>query len=129
MRHVILDAQDPTDEAEAFVVCDAQLREVSRTDGLGVLRYGHPFWTDARLWCFSLPDLRRKRPGMFEYTTLYSILSLARERGYPGPESVAAVAEWAGVAVDSAALPSPLYRCQLLGAVLRSPRVGLAIRS
>lgn len=125
MRHVILDAQDPTDEVEAFVVLDAQLREVLRTDGAGALLHNNPFWTEGRLWCFSLPDLRRKRPGLFEYTALYSILSLVRERGYPGPESVAAVAEWAGLAVDSAALPSPLYRCQLLGAVLRSPRVGL----
>lgn len=117
----MLDADGPAGQVEAFVVCDDTWQELARCSGREVFDWGPRAWLDARLWCGNAADLRLKRPGRFDLLTLCSVLHIARERGFGGPDSVAALADWGQVPYAAADLSAPLGRCLLLAAVLRAP--------
>lgn len=121
MRNVLLDADGAGGRVEAFAVCDATWGELARAAGQQVFEWGAAAWVDARLWSFSSVELRLRRPRRFDLLEVYSVVNVARERGYPGPDSLAALLDWVGVPYQAAQLVQPLDRCLLTAAALRAP--------
>ena len=125
--NIIVDADPGSDEPEAFVIFDRDWRELGHgtSAALGALRWGRSggAWEDSHLWCFVAAAMKRKRPGLFERESPFSILAHAQSCGYSGPPSLSAVGEWVGADLSNYELHAPLGRCHLMGEIMRSSRL------